>query len=564
VGIALYWTVVVVLRSLDLPTVFRFFPLLVAALLLALCFLTWCVFGRQTPFRERLLTFAAVAGGAGVLSWWGDPSTRGMVSLMFALPVVLTVWVAWGVVARKAPSRLRRVGLVAVVALAWSYFLLIRMDGLNGEQDARVSWRWTPTAEELFLAERGTVGSGPAPGELPAPVLQPGDSPGFRGPGRDGVVDGESIASDWSANPPRQVWRRRVGPAWSSVAVAGGRLYTQEQRGSREAVVCYEAETGAEVWSHEDAARFYEAVSGAGPRATPAFADGRVFALGAAGVLNCLDARTGERRWSRDVAADASAKAPLWGFASSPLVMEGGVVVYAGGDAGKGLLAYRAYSGEPAWTADAGQLSYSSPQAATVCGTPQVLMWSDRGLLAVDPATGAVLWEHAVPAPGAPRSLQPHAVAGGKEVLVASEADLGVACVAVTHEGGAWAASRRWSSRQMKPSFNDFVVHEGHAYGFDGYTFCCINLESGARCWKEGRYGHGQVVLLADRGLLLVGAENGEVALLAADPHRRRELGRFRAVEGKVWASPVVAHGRLYVRSDEEMACYDLRQAGGP
>ncbi len=116
----------------------------------------------------------------------------------------------------------------------------------------------------------------------------------------------------------------------------------------------------------------------------------------------------------------------------------------------------------------------------------------------------------------------------------------------------------RWQSTQLKPEFPDFVVHEGYAYGFDVNIFACIDLATGKRCWKAGRYGRGQVILLADQGVLLVISETGEAVLLAASPKEQQELGRFQAVNGKTWNHPVIAHGRLYVRNAEEMACYEL------
>src|SRR5262249_42252999 len=221
------------------------------------------------------------------------------------------------------------------------------------------------------------------------------------GPNRDGNLRGVRIATDWDAAPPTLVWRRRIGPAWSSVVVVGERLFTQEQLGGGEAVVCLDAASGRTLWSHRDEARHEDVQGGAGPRATPTFADGRIFALGATGILNCLDAATGDRKWFRDIAADAGTKVPMWGFSSSPLVVGNRVVVFAGGDSEKTLLAYRTDSGKPAWSAPAGKVSYSSPQLAPLGDGTQLLFVSDRGLSSFDPSSGAVLWEHPIP-PGNP------------------------------------------------------------------------------------------------------------------------------------------------------------------
>jgi outer membrane protein assembly factor BamB len=341
------------------------------------------------------------------------------------------------------------------------------------------------------------------------------------------------------------------------VIVIGDRLFTQEQRGEQETVVCYEASTGKEVWVHGDRARFTETVSGAGPRATPTFADGRVFTQGATGIVNCLDATTGQRLWTHDVTAEAPAKPPMWGYASSPLVADDKVIVFAGGEGDRNLLAYRTDTGDPVWAAPASHDSYSSPELVSLGGQRQCLLLGDHGLTAVDPATGKVFWQYGWVQAGAPRTLQAH-VLGPSRVVAGTLSSPGVALVDVTHDGNQWRVVEVWSTTGMRPEFPDFVVHDGHAYGFDGAIFCCLDLVSGKRRWKEGRFGRGQVMLLSEQSVLLVISEKGEAILVAADPERHRELGRFRALAGKTWNHPVVLGGRLYLRNDEEMACYEL------
>ncbi len=373
---------------------------------------------------------------------------------------------------------------------------------------------------------------------------------------------GVEVSTSWNARPPKLVWRQRIGPAWSSMLVIGGRLFTQEQAGEAEAVVCLDAESGRRVWTHEDAARFWDSQSGAGPRATPAFAEGCIYAQGATGILNCLDAATGKVRWSHNVMEDSDASLPMWGFSSSPLVVEDLVIAYAGGKADKRLLAYRTADGELAWTASAGPTSYTSPQPAEFGGKAQALFLSDLGLVALDPATGKECWRYDAAAPGILRAVQP-AVLGSAGVLIASE-DLGTVLLNVTQQDGQWKAKEQWTSRAMKPGYNDFVVHDGFAYGFDGGAFCCLDVKTGKRRWRRGRYGRGQTLLLADQGLLLVSAETGEAVLLEATPEKHRELGRFQAIEGKTWNHPAIAQGCLFMRNDQEIACYRLQGSSAP
>jgi outer membrane protein assembly factor BamB len=557
--VALYWAAVMIVGRFDKPYFVGFLFGLAAPALLTLVFVGWWWLSRRIRFSDRAYGFLIIVAGGAIALPLVHPSLGFFGLLMMALPVVLTAWAFWLVAVKWLVPGWYRLGGLVVVALVWGSFTLVRHDGLNSDLRADLRWRWSPTAEELFLAERaadraGSTASPLAEGTL---TLRPGDWTEFRGSERDGVIRGVQIETDWNKHPPRLVWRHRVGPAWSSVIVVDGRLFTQEQRGDQEAVVCYDAATGVEVWSHSDTARFYESVSGAGPRATPTFADGRVYTLGATGILNCLDAATGKLHWTRDTAAEVGAKPPQWGYSGSPLVVDGLVIAFAGGDSEKNLLAYRAATGEPVWTAPAGAASYSSPQLATLAATRQCLILTDRGLTSVDPLTGAVLWKTGLAMPGAPRTVQPHVV-DSNQLLVGTLDGSGMSRIEVKKDGDVWNVSPVWSSKDLKPEFPDFVVHKGCAYGFDINIFCCIDATTGKRQWKEGRYGRGQVMLLADQSLLLVASESGELVLLNADPKRHDELSRFPALNGKTWSHPIIAHGRLYVRNAEEMACYDL------
>jgi outer membrane protein assembly factor BamB len=395
------------------------------------------------------------------------------------------------------------------------------------------------------------------------PAATPNDWPGFRGPLRDGIVRGVRIDTDWAAAPPREMWRRAIGPGWSSFAVKGDFLYTQEQRGELEVVACYRLTTGEPVWAHSDAARFFESNAGTGPRGTPAISGGRVYALGATGILNALDAGTGALVWSRDAASDSEgtpsmggekSKIPDWGFASSPLVVDDVVIVAVAGQ----LTGYDRDTGKPRWVGSNGGVSYSSPHLATIGGVAQILLMSGAGATAVAPEDGKRLWEHSWQ--GHP-IVQPAVTADGDVVMVAS-ADSGTRRIAVTHRAGGWTVAERWTSKGLKPYFNDFVVHEGHVYGFDARILACIDLKDGARKWKGGRYGNGQLVLLPEQDVLLVLSEDGELALVRAMPGQFTELARIKAIEGKTWNHPVLAGNILLVRNGEQMAAFRLSLPG--
>jgi hypothetical protein len=570
--VAVFWAFHFISTRIEFQMFYRFLTGMAVLTLVLITFLAWWLTRRTVSRRERWLAFGALIVAA-VVTVPLSHKSMGPMPIFGGVPWLLTGWAAWLLLTRSLPAAaarpgLRMTGMLLIPFLAFGTFLLLRMEGLRGDGNPQFHWRWSPTPEDQFLAA-GPSGAGPSttsPTTSPTTrstatlTPQPGDWPAFRGPHRDANVRGLRIATDWDTHPPKKLWSQHVGPAWSSITVVNGRAFTQEQRGDTELVVCRDAETGSTLWTHDDPTRFEESLSGVGPRATPTFHNGLLYTLGARGTLNCLDAADGRRVWSHDIAADAQARVPDWGFCSSPLVVNGKVVVYAGGKSGKSLLAYDAATGNLAWSAPAGESSYSSPHLATINGQEQVLLLSDRGVTAVDPSSGAVQWEHVMPG-SPPRSVQPLPV-GPSQVLANFGLDSPTTLIEIpTGAGASPKPTERWTSRNLKPSFNDFVVHNGYAYGFDSTMFSCVDLKDGSRRWKKGRYGAGQVLLLPDQPALLVITEQGEAVLVAADPEKHVELGRFQAVSGKTWNHPAIAQGRLYVRSADEIACYQHQPA---
>jgi outer membrane protein assembly factor BamB len=246
----------------------------------------------------------------------------------------------------------------------------------------------------------------------------------------------------------------------------------------------------------------------------------------------------------------------MWGFASSPLVVGELVVVFAGGPIGKSVVACDRSSGELIWASGDGTHSYSSAHMARFGAKDQVLMWSEVGLQSYDPENGQLLWQHETQGHGHMSIVQPLVVADS--VILGAGYGPGSRRLDVRWRDGSWSVREVWTSRRFKPYFNDFVHYDRHCYGFHGRIFCCIDAETGDSRWKGGRYGNGQVLLVADMSLLLVLSETGEVVLLEATPRRRIEVGRFQAIQGKTWNHPVIAHGKLFVRNGEEAACFDL------
>ena len=523
----------------------------------------WWVFFSRAPWLERLGAVALIAVAmVATRRILHESIASGMMGMMFyilAPPFLGLAFVAWAVATRHRPDGARRVSMVATVLLACGAWALFRTGGITGEADSDFHWRFTQTPEERLLA--GSLEAPEAPAAGAGETQTEAEWPGFRGPERDGVVRGARIDTDWAVAPPVELWRRPIGPGWSSFAVRGDVFYTQEQRGDDEVVSCYRLASGEPVWRHADAARFWESNGGAGPRATPTLSDGRVYTLGATGIVNALEAGDGAVVWSRNAAADTERKTPGWGFASSPLVVHDLVVIATAGV----LVAYDAATGDRRWVGETRGFGYSSPHRMTLDGVDQILLLDGLGAVGVAPAEGKLLWEHRWQGDGI---VQPARTADGDVLIgtgsgLGSGAGIGVRRLAVAQGASGWTVEERWTSTGLKPYFNDFVVHEGYAFGFDGGILSCIDLADGRRRWKGGRYGHGQMVLLADQGLLLVLSEKGELALVGATPSGFTELARFKAIEGKTWNHPVLVGDVLLVRNDQEMAAFRLSRASG-
>ncbi len=522
----------------------------------ALAILVWWVFFSRALWPERLgvvvlivvailaarLVVHASVVGTGVRSIF---PVYGLISSAIALVVAAFI-------SRRLSVRARRAVLAASILLACAAWAFVRIEGVSGDFNFDFAWRWSQTAEERLLTTAGAEATTPPT----VTAAETGaDWPGFRGAERDSIVHGVRIATDWKAQPPSELWRRPIGPGWSSFAVHGGRFYTQEQRGEQEVVSCYDASNGNPLWTHRDAARFYEPAGGAGPRATPTLSDGRLYTLGATGILNALKADDGSVVWSRNVATDTKTKIPGWGFCASPLVMDNLVVIAAGGT----LAAYDRDTGEPRWLGPQANCCYSSPHRVTLGGVTQIVLMNGPGVTGVAPADGKVLWQYSLPTGG--RIVQPAQTAEGDLLLAQGEgADL--YRVAVAQRDGGWTVEERWTSDGLKPYFSDFVVHRGHAYGFDNGKIACIDLKDGAHKWDGGSYGAGQLILLPEQDVLLLVSEQGELALVGATPERYAELARFPAIKGKTWNHPVLAGDMLLVRNGEEMAAFRLSTQG--
>jgi outer membrane protein assembly factor BamB len=529
-------------------------------LLIGLLLMLWWLTLSRARWYERILGVVGVIGVVILEGALCDPSMQLLIPIM-TIPMAIAGFAIGCIVFGRNRSIARTLLAIGLAAIAALFSALLRTDGVRGDFSFELDWRWNPTAEQLAMRDIRQAANIKIVNEPDNQALLEGlrtpEWPTFRGPDGASRQNGLRFSDDWKTNPPREIWRVRVGPAWSSFAVAGNRLFTQEQREADESVVCYDATSGKPVWDYSNTSRFFESLGGLGPRATPTLADGFVYAFGAEGYLVRLHAIDGKLAWKVDVKeASGRTAPPMWGYACSPYVDDRVVVVHAAGDGDKGIMAFQVADGQVAWTAAAGEMSYSSVQKINLLGQPYLCLLSNLGAHLLDPATGRKVYDYPFKHAGY-RACQSQVIDGNK-LLIPAGMGTGTRLVEFTSGDQGLQATELWTSRDMKPDYNDILIHDGHIYGFDTAIFACIGVQDGKRQWKGGRYEKGQALLLADSDLILVVSERGELVLLRASPDKHQELAKIQALNDKTWNHPVVVGNRLYLRNAEEAVCYEL------
>jgi outer membrane protein assembly factor BamB len=365
----------------------------------------------------------------------------------------------------------------------------------------------------------------------------------------------EQIRLVWEGLTP--MWKKPIGGGRASFSVAGGRAFTIEQRQRNEVAVAYDVQTGQEVWTNAWPERFTQWMGGGdGPRATPTWADGMVFALGGRGELRGLDAASGKLIWRTNILQDTDAENLRWGMAGSPLVVGDAVIVLPGGPGGRSVAAYDRRTGKPLWTALDDKQAYVSPVQVTLLGVPQLLVVSSERLVGLSLDRRDVLWEFPWTTDHGITTAQP-IVIGDNRIFYSSSYGSGAVVIELTKEGDKVAVRQVWRNIFMKNRMSSSVLYDGFIYGLDDGILVCLDAGTGMRKWKNGRYGHGQLLLAG--GHLVVITEQGELVLVALSPDKLQELARVPAIEGETWNVPAFADGILLVRNTQEMAAFDLR-----
>ncbi|MCC6585215.1 MAG: PQQ-like beta-propeller repeat protein [Bryobacterales bacterium] len=374
----------------------------------------------------------------------------------------------------------------------------------------------------------------------------------YRGRGRTGIY-AKPIAASWPAGGLKPLWKQPVGGGYASFAIAEGLAFTIEQRRDEEVVAAYDIKTGRERWTVSWPGHFSESMGGDGPRTTPVYNEGRVYALGAEGEFRCLEAQTGKVFWRTNILKENGASNLMWAQAASPLIVDGKVITLPGGPAGKSVVAYDKRTGKVVWTSQNNEQSYTAPMLVTLAGRRQILTVSATRAMGLDPQNGELLWDYPWVTEYHINAAQP-IVTEPDRFFISAGYGHGAAVVEIKPEGSKFKASTVWQNTKMKNKFSSSVLYNNHIYGLDESILACINAATGEQVWKGGRYGFGQLILAGSH--LIVVTEQGELVLVKADPGSHREVARFEAISGKTWNNLAISDGILLVRNSTEMAAF--------
>lgn len=504
------------------------------------------------------------------------PWYQSLTSLVIAALLLPPLGLALLWLRRQTPAKIKVLASVGILLLGTGYFFVFKSLRKSSANEAHYAALEQHRAQQQLQAQQQAAANPQAPAGAttpqPAAPGQPGAAPGqpssetasahasrnywtnFRGPNRDGRYDEMAVLTAWPAQGLPLLWKQPAGLGYSSFTIADGRAYTIEQRRRQEVVAAYDINTGRELWLQSWNAE-YNDDTGDGPRTTPTWDDGRLYALGATGELRCLDAKTGAVNWGKNILSDNQAQNLSWAMAASPLIVDDKVIVLPGGSGGKSVVAYNKLTGAPVWRSQDDRQAYVSPMLVTLAGRRQILVVSAGRVFGLAPENGALLWSQSWDTSMGINVSQPIMVDKNR-FFISSGYGKGASLVEVTGSGNSFTARSLWDNVNMKNKFNSSVLHDGYVYGLDEGILTCLDVNTGARKWKGGRYGYGQVLVAS--GHLIVLSDTGELALVKASPAEYAEVARFPAIEGKTWNYPAIAGGRLFVRNANEMAAYKI------
>jgi len=449
---------------------------------------------------------------------------------------------------------------LAVYSILYSgliILLLVRFTGLQiewrGGYLPRLTYRKTHPDYDALERDRQNRRTKPTPS---GPAQAAAYWTGFRGPHNDGHYDQGPIATNWPVEGLKLLWRQPIGGGYGSFAIAEGLAFTIEQRREKEALVAYDLQSGNEIWVYDWPGEFHDYYSEGGPRATPAYSDGKVYALGALGTLSCIEAASGKRVWSREILAENHAGVPSYGVATSPLVIGEQLIVLSAAGHGHSVLCFNKTDGNPIWSSLDDVTGYATPMLVQLAGETQIIVCCEKRTVGLSPNDGKLLWECPWHVKNKQMPIAQPVVLGTNRFMLSAGYFTGCAAFEIDRNKNGFTARIIWQNSNMKNKFTSSVFSQGYIYGLDEDILTCLDAQTGQRKWKDGRYGYGQVILAG--GYLIVLSGEGELALVKATPERHEEIARFQAINGKTWNHPAIADGKLLVRNGAEMACFGV------
>ena len=380
------------------------------------------------------------------------------------------------------------------------------------------------------------------------------DWPQWRGPNRDGISKETGLLKQWPATGPALVWKATgAGGGYSSLAISGGRIFTMGVRAGRENVIAFDVATGKELWSTPHGAVFSND-RGDGPRGTPTVDGDRLYALGGNGDLSCMDTKTGKIVWTLNILQKFGGENPKWGISESPLVIGEKVLVNPGGP-NASVMALNKKDGTVIWKTQSDQAGYSSAMPVQIGGTTQIVFFTDQRALGVDLKDGKFLWSYPKASNNVANVATP--IVRGNRVFVSSDYGTGAALVEIKADG---TAQEVYFTKEMRNHHSSSILIGDYLYGFSSGILTAMRFDTGAVAWKDRSVGKGSLVY-AD-GNLYAFSENGVVGLIEATPTGYVEKGRFRIQQDSLptWTHPVIAGGRLYLRDQNTIYAYDVKQ----
>lgn len=379
--------------------------------------------------------------------------------------------------------------------------------------------------------------------------------PQWRGANRDGISKETGLLKQWPAEGPPLVWKATgAGRGYSSFSIANGRMYTMGLRGEREFIVAFDVATGKEVWATAQPSQAFKNDRGDGPRGTPTIDGDRIYVLGGNGDLSALEAKTGKIVWSKNVLKEFGGSNIRWGISESPLVMGNKLLVNAGGP-GASIVALNRTNGNVLWKSQSDEAGYSSGIPFEVNGGTQVVFFTAERAVGLDPNDGKLLWEYARPSNNVANVATP--IVRANRVFISSDYGTGGGVVEIKPDN---KAQEVWFSKEMRNHHSSSVLIGDYLYGFSSAILTAVKFDTGEIAWKDRSVGKGSLVF-AD-GHLYCFSENGVMGLVEATPTGYKEKGRFKIQQDQLptWTHPVVAGGRLYLRDQDTIYAYDVRE----